>query len=76
MSDSLITALVSIVLAIVGLAALATLLSPNARTSQVIGAGAQGLAADIGAATGPVTGNSLTGGFGGGFMAPAFGNGV
>jgi hypothetical protein len=56
MSDNLITALVSVVVAIIGLAALATVLSPHARTSSVIQAGATGLATDIAAATSPVTG--------------------
>ena len=61
MSENLVTALVSIVVAIIGLAALATVLSPKARTSQVIGAGAGGLAQDIGAAVAPVTGGSFGG---------------
>ena len=59
MSDSLVTALVSIVLAIIALAALATVLSPKAANAKVIGAGSQGLAMDIAAATSPVTGSSL-----------------
>ena len=71
MSDNLITALVSIVVAIIGLAALSVVLSPNARTSQVIGAGAGGLAQDIGAAVAPVSG-----GMGGGFSLPSITNGV
>jgi hypothetical protein len=58
MNDSLVTALVSIVLAIVGLATLAVIVSPNAQTGNVIKAGAGGLAADIGAAVAPVTGGS------------------
>lgn len=59
MSDSLITALVSIVLALIGLAALASVLSPKAATSKVIGAGSQGLAIDIAAATSPITGSTI-----------------
>ena len=58
MSSELVTAIVSIVLAIIGLAALATLLSPRAKTSSVIGAASSGLGLDILAATGPVTGNA------------------
>lgn len=58
MSDQLITAVVSVVIAIIGLAALATVLSPQAKTSQVIQAGSQGLGSDIQAATSPVTGNT------------------
>ena len=72
MSDNLITALVSIVVAIIGLAALSVVLSPNAKTSQVIGAGAGGLAQDIGAAVAPVSG-----GLGGaGFNLPSITQGV
>lgn len=59
MSENLITALVSIVVAIIGLAALATVLSPQAQTSKVIGAGSQGLATDIQAAVSPVSGGGL-----------------
>ena len=75
MSENLITALVSIVVAIIGLAALAVVLSPNAATSKVIGAGAGGLAQDIGVAISPVSGG---GAFGGGFQQSmmTFGNGV
>jgi VIT1/CCC1 family predicted Fe2+/Mn2+ transporter len=69
MSDNLVTALVSIVLAIISLAALATILSPHAQTSTVIRAGSQGLATDITAAVSPVTG----GGFG--LSAPSLSNG-
>lgn len=73
MSDNLVTALVSIVLAIISLAALATILSSKAQTSQVIGAASQGLSTDIGAAVSPVTGG---GGIGGGLPTFSFGNGV
>jgi hypothetical protein len=59
MSDNLITALVSIVVAIIGLAALSVVLSPKAATSQVIGAGAGGLATDITAAVSPISGGGL-----------------
>ena len=73
MSDQLITAIVSIVLAIIGLAALATVLSGKAQTSQVIGAASQGLSTDIGAAVSPVTGSSIGGGMG---SLPSLGNGI
>ena len=72
MSDQLITAMVSIVLAIIGLAALATVLSGKANTSQVINAGASGLATDIGAAVSPVT----WAGIGGGLPSLSVGNGL
>lgn len=72
MSDNLVTAIVSIVLAIIGLASLATILSPQAQTSNVIKAGSQGLATDITAAVSPVTGGGgLTMG---GLAAPSLGN--
>ncbi len=54
MSDQLVTAVVSIVLAIIGLASLAAILSPKAQTSQVIGAASSGLSTDIGAALSPL----------------------
>lgn len=75
MSDQLITAMVSIVLAIIGLAALATVLSSKATTSQVINAGSQGLATDIGAAVSPVTGASIGGGLSLPSL-PSLGNGL
>ena len=59
MSENLVTALVSIAVAIVGLATLAVILSPKASTSAVIGAGSQGLATDITAAVSPVAGGGL-----------------
>ena len=79
MDNQLVTALVSVVLAIIGLAALATVLSPKAQTSQVVQAGSQGLATDIGAAISPVTGGSVgvfsgLGAIGGGFSLG--GNGI
>jgi PRD1 phage membrane DNA delivery len=52
------TSLVTIATAIVGIAILAVLVSRNAQTPAVIGAAAQGFAADIGAAVSPVTGGS------------------
>jgi len=59
MSDQLITAMVSVVLAIVGLAALATVLSPKASTAKVIQAGAGGLSQTIATAVSPVTGGGM-----------------
>lgn len=70
MSDSLTTAIVSIVLAIISLAALATILSPQAKTGSVIQAASGGLAQDIGAAVAPVSG-----GLGGLQMPQLSGNG-
>ena len=58
MSDNLITALVSIVVAIIGLASLSVILSPKAQTGGVIKAASGGLAQDIAAATSPLGGGS------------------
>jgi PRD1 phage membrane DNA delivery len=60
MSDNLVTALVSIVVAIIGLAAFATAVSPKASTAGVIQAGASGLGNDIAVAVSPVSGTSVT----------------
>lgn len=60
MSDQLITALVTIVVAIIGLASLSVILSPHAQTSQVIRAGSGGLAQDISVAISPVSGSGLS----------------
>ena len=74
MSDNLITALVSIVVAIIGLASLSVILSPKASTSAVIGAGSQGLATDITAAVSPVAGGGL--GSLPSLSMPTMGNGI
>jgi hypothetical protein len=66
MSDSLVTALVSVVLAIVGVATIAVLVSPSAQTGGVISAGGSALAKDIAAAVSPVTGGM--GGSSGGWL--------
>lgn len=69
MSDNLITGLISVLIALVGLASLSVILSPKARTSQVLQAGSQGFAADLNAATSPVTGASSS------LSMPNIGNG-
>lgn len=61
MHDNLVTALVSIVVAFIGLAAFATAVSPKAKTGAVIAAGAGGIATDIAAAVSPVTGQNYSG---------------
>lgn len=69
-----------VIAGLIGLAILAVLVSRNANTAGVIGTAAQGLAADIGAATSPVSGMGM-GGFGlsglgmGGFITPSFNGG-
>lgn len=67
MSD-LTTALVTVVLAIIGLASLAVIVSPQARTGDVIKAGGGALSQNILAAVSPVTG--------GGFGLGSFGSGI
>lgn len=56
MSDNLTTGIVSIVIAIIGLASLSVILSKNANTGSVIQAATGGLGTDIQAATAPVSG--------------------
>lgn len=63
MSDNLSTGIVSVALAIIGVATLAVIFSKNANTAGVINAGGSALAQDINAATGPITNSG--GGFGG-----------
>lgn len=61
--------IISVALAIVGVAIVATLVSPKARTSQVIGAATQGFGYDLAAAVSPVTGSSIgSSSFGGSFI--------
>lgn len=70
--DQLVNSATTIVLAIIGIAILAVIVSRNANTAGVIGAASGGLAQDIGAAVSPVTGGGgfsgiSTMGFTGGF---------
>lgn len=64
--DRLSESIVTIALAIVGVAILAVIVSKNANTAGVISAATSGFAKDLGAATAPVTGGGFGGGFGGG----------
>lgn len=64
MSNELTTALVSVLLALVGLASLSVILSPNARTSQVLTSGGNAFSGAIRAAVSPISGG-LGGGFSG-----------
>jgi hypothetical protein len=57
MSNELIGAVVTILLAIAGVAVIATLVSKNANTSGVITAGSRGFSTGLGAALSPVTGS-------------------
>jgi membrane DNA delivery protein len=56
MSDQLITSVVTVLMAIVGVAIIAVLVSKNANTTGVIGAGASGFSQALGTALSPVTG--------------------
>jgi len=64
MGEQLVSSLSSVALAIVGLAIIAVLVSKNANTSGVIGAGASGFAGALSAATNPFSGGN------------SFGNGI
>ena len=63
MGDQLIASVVTVATAIVGLAIIAVLVSKNADTSSVIGAGGTAFAQAVGAAVSPVTGGSGLSGF-------------
>lgn len=64
MGNNLVNALVTILLAIIGVAIVAVLVSKNAETTQVLGAGSKAFSGALGTALSPVTGNT-GGGFGG-----------
>lgn len=64
MSEQLISAVVTVLLAIVGVAIIATLVSRNANTAGVISAGGSAFSGSLGTALSPVTGNNMGGGFG------------
>ena len=71
-TEQLFNSIMTVALAIVGIAIIAVIVSHNAQTPQVIGAATQGFAADIGAAVSPVTGGGISNmGFTGGY-APQF----
>lgn len=71
--DNLVNGAVSIAIAIVGVALLATLVSRNAQTPAVITSAGNAFAEALNAATGPVSGASWGGYVGGG--ASPFGSG-
>jgi hypothetical protein len=66
MSDQLITSVVSILTAIVGVAIIATLVSKNANTTGVISAGGTAFSQSLSTALSPVTGGGGLGSFTGG----------
>lgn len=59
MTDTLFNSIVTIALAIVGVAILAVLVSRNSNTAGVISAASGGFAQDLAAAVSPITGGSL-----------------
>lgn len=64
MTDNIISSVVTVATAIIGLAILAVLVSKNANTANVIGAAGRALSSNIGAAVSPITGGGF--GFSGG----------
>jgi PRD1 phage membrane DNA delivery len=67
MGEQLVSSVTTVLMAIVGVAILAVILSKQANTANVIKAGSSGFAQDLAAAVSPVTGstgfgNSFTGG--------------
>lgn len=58
MSEQLITAITTVLMAIIGVAIIAVIISKQANTTSVIGAGASGFSQMLGTALSPVTGNS------------------
>lgn len=60
MSDAIGSALVSIIMAVIGVAIIAVLVSKSAQTANVVSAGGTALSNVLGAALSPVTGSGLT----------------
>jgi hypothetical protein len=60
MGNQVVGGMVTVLMAIIGVAILATLVSKKANTSQVIGAASQGFGYDLGVALGPVTGQNVS----------------
>jgi type III secretory pathway component EscU len=58
MTDTLITSVVTVIMAIIGVAILAVLVSRQSQTGQVIGAAANAFAQDLGVAISPISGGS------------------
>lgn len=61
MSESFITSVVTVIMAIIGVAILAVLVSPRAQTGNVLSAGANAFSSILGSALSPVTGGGFTG---------------
>lgn len=65
MTDSLVSSVTTVLLAIVGVAIIAVLVSRNANTAGVIGAGGSAFSQSLGTALSPVTQSGGFGSFGG-----------
>lgn len=65
MTDELITSVVTVLTGIIGVAIIATLVSKNANTSQVIQSGGQAFSGSLATALSPVTGSTGLGSFSG-----------
>jgi hypothetical protein len=59
MSEQLLSSVTTVLLAIVGVAIIAVLVSKNANTTGVISAGGSAFSTDLGTALSPVTGGSF-----------------
>lgn len=70
MAENLISGVVTVVLAIIGVAIIAVLVSQRAQTPQVLSAAGGFVSSTLGSALSPVTGGGGLG-FGGGFSGPA-----
>jgi hypothetical protein len=73
--NSLVSGIITIAVAIVGVAIVATLVSRNAQTPQVISSAGNAFAQALAAATGPVTGGGGIGNMGGYGMMNGYGLG-
>lgn len=74
--DQITSSIVTIAVALIGVATLAVLVSKNANTSGVISSAGNAFSQSLMAATGPVTGNaSIGGGFSGTLPTYGFGQG-
>jgi hypothetical protein len=66
MSDGLVTSIVTVLMAIIGVAIIAVLVSRNAQTGSVLTAGGNAFSGILGSALSPITGGS-------GFTGPSLG---
>jgi len=74
MADNLVTSVVTVLTAIIGVAIIAVLVSRNANTAGVLSAGGSAFSGALGTALSPVTGSTSFGGFtGGGASYPMYG---